>query len=115
MVKNLLLLFCLLTGVFAMGYGKLSGISPEQQELITIHPNPVSDVLKVSFRLHSDFFIELYDMTGKRIVSHTFRSTRDSSEYSLQVNHLRQGLYLLKVYDRQGQVKKVFKIDKVLQ
>lgn len=115
MIKHLLLLCCLLSGLAGMAHGSMSGIPPELPDLISIQPNPVSDVLKVSFRVHTVFFIELYDMTGKQIVSHTFRSSRDSSEYSLPVNHLRQGLYLLKVYDRQGQVKKVFKIDKVLQ
>lgn len=113
MIKQVGITVVLVASLWFTGPLALRGLEPGNPDVVSIQPNPVRDVLKVNFRLYNEFYIELYDITGKKLSSQTFRSTRDSSEISLNMNQLRQGLYLLKVYDRQGQVKKVFKIDKV--
>ncbi|MEM5563727.1 T9SS type A sorting domain-containing protein [Psychroserpens sp. AS72] len=61
---------------------------------ITIYPNPTSDVINIITTTEIDT-IELFDVTGKRVLS-------KSQTNKIKVNHLPIGVYLLKVYSARG-------------
>jgi hypothetical protein len=70
----------------------------------TISPNPVDDILNISYLNNAISRIEIFDNLGKKVYSQTYKE-------SINISSFEKGLSLLKVYDTNEQVS-VFKIIK---
>jgi hypothetical protein len=70
----------------------------------SIYPNPVDDILTVFSSNNTISLIEIFDVSGKKVYSQTYRDTINVSSFS-------KGLYLLKIYDANKQISS-FKIIK---
>lgn len=67
-----------------------------------IYSNLVDDILTISSSNNIISQIEIFDISGKKVYSHTYKESIDMSSFS-------KGLYLLKMYDTNGQIS-LFKI-----
>jgi len=81
-------------------YGKAE--VPTSVQTITINgcsvfPNPVDDILNISCSDNAISRIEIFDNLGRKVYGQTYKEIIDVSSFS-------KGLYLLKVYDTNGQV-----------
>ncbi|MGB3546847.1 MAG: reprolysin-like metallopeptidase [Saprospiraceae bacterium] len=67
---------------------------------LTVFPNPADDQLTVNLSRNpkSDLPLELFDLTGRRLLQATFAAGRPSAR--LDVSRLRGGIYLMRVADR---------------
>jgi len=70
----------------------------------SLFPNPINDILNISCLNNAISQIEIFDSVGRQVYSQTYKGSINVSSFS-------KGLYLLKVYDKNGQVS-VFKIIK---
>lgn len=59
---------------------------------IALHPNPMTNVLNISYISTTTVTYTLYDSTGKQLSS----QTHTGKEHQLEVSHLASGTYLLK-------------------
>lgn len=61
-----------------------------------ISPNPTSDIINIDFQnIRNEGIIEIYDLTGKSLIKQTIASEADN--LTLQVNHLTQGVYIIRL------------------
>ncbi|MBR9860260.1 T9SS type A sorting domain-containing protein [bacterium] len=78
------------------------GVSVEEvvyNNNLDVYPNPASTVLNVSI-LHSSFSnvsIELYDLSGKLVLSENNLERFDNNYYNLDVSAVDNGMYILRV------------------
>jgi hypothetical protein len=77
---------------------------PEKQgseKPFTVYPNPVGQKLMISAKMaySGDLDIRLYDVTGKLISIHKAVYTAEKNEFTLNVNHLENGIYFVKLTD----------------
>jgi len=63
-----------------------------------IFPNPADDIINISCLNNAISRIEIVDIAGKKVYSHTYK------EDTIDVSSFSKGLYLLKMYDTKGQV-----------
>ena len=59
---------------------------------IALHPNPMTNVLHISYISTTTVTYTLYDSTGKQLSN----QTHTEKEHQLEVSHLASGTYLLK-------------------
>lgn len=79
-----------------------SSINELNDAMIKIYPNPTSDFVYVSYEGTVDLTIELFNISGQRILS--------QKEQIVNVSHLQSGVYLLKIsHDGQAITKKIVK------
>jgi aldose sugar dehydrogenase len=81
----------------------------EKKYRVNIFPNPASSFVNVQFErgLHKPIHYQLYDASGKLVIEdHTSKDN-----FSIPVNHLRKGVYILRLYNGYGVE---VKIDKIL-
>jgi len=64
-----------------------------------LYPNPVKDVLNIQYsgKLLNEMQIDIYDITGKSISSRKVYDVESGQNISLNVNSLRNGLYICKM------------------
>jgi hypothetical protein len=62
---------------------------------VTLHPNPVSDVLNIETALEIQS-VEIYTIQGQKVVS--------STEKQINVSHLASGIYLVKTQDSNNKI-----------
>jgi hypothetical protein len=63
----------------------------EGKSKIDVYPNPASDVVSVSVnKLNSDFYLELTDIFGRKLLKTEFTNQRE-----INVSHLAPGIYCL--------------------
>ena len=61
-----------------------------------IAPNPASDIINIAFQnIRNEGIIEIYDLTGKSLTKQTLAS--DTNNLTLQVNHLTEGVYIIRL------------------
>ncbi|MCC5918709.1 MAG: T9SS type A sorting domain-containing protein [Cryomorphaceae bacterium] len=74
----------------------------ERETLFTIYPNPTDDVLhlKISKEIQNAG-IEITDLQGRKVHCQIIDNSKDAQ---MSVQHLRSGMYVLRVVDAQGQV-----------
>jgi len=76
-----------------------TSIFPEiSAQAISIHPNPVSDVLYVT--AENMQLIEIMDMLGRTVLKRTTTNNRES----IDVTELREGLYFIRITKTNGEV-----------
>lgn len=78
-----------------VGYGTLP---------FTIFPNPARNVVNVSLQNDQEFDVEMYDLTGKKVLS----QQKQIQTTALNIQHLSAGTYLLKLM--QGEKNAIQKI-----
>ncbi|MDX1628738.1 MAG: S8/S53 family peptidase, partial [Fulvivirga sp.] len=78
-------------------YNLTLAIEP-QKEPLKVFPNPVSDQLKVVINTHGPVQIEVYDHLGRKVLVRNYEKT--TNQITLDLQHLPEGNYLLKVIDR---------------
>lgn len=75
-------------------------------EGLTIYPNPTNDVIKVATQHQTISVVELFDITGKKLIS----EKPQSLAFQIDASHLVAGVYILKLSTPNGFVtKKVIK------
>jgi hypothetical protein len=70
---------------------------------ITIYPNPTSDYFQFNGKPNLGK-VEVYNMIGKKI------KTYEKSQNNYSIKDLRNGIYLLRVYDSKAQILKVLRL-----
>lgn len=71
-------------------------INPENiDRIISMYPNPVSDILNIECSGSTKISVELYTIGGQLML----RKTANSSEITIDANHLKGGLYLVRITD----------------
>ncbi len=78
----------------------VTGINPDHKTpSVKFFPNPVNDVMNIQYsgiRLN-EMQLEIFDITGRIISAQKFHNVESGQTISLNVNSLRQGIYLCKL------------------
>ncbi len=81
----------------------VTGIQNRQSEKISVYPNPVHDILHISSDKY--FFIEIFDITGKYILS-------EKNKHEINLSGLKEGIYFLRLKSKNNIPIKTFRIVK---
>ena len=87
---------------------------PEFNWSVNAYPNPVTDVLNLRFNIDKtmDLQLELYDITGKKLIIKTLPSIMPGGRETLDFSGFRDGIYILKITSEKQKVRKIYKIQK---
>ncbi len=82
---------------------------------VKVFPNPVKDVLNIQYTLSEkkDIILEIRDITGKKVMEEKLEELTGSSETSVTLSELREGIYFLKFYSADKKYFKIIKIQKL--
>jgi len=70
-------------------------VQPGELPVINIYPNPTSGTLSILFdKLYQKVELALFDIRGRRVMEH---STNQSRTVNLNIEHLAEGMYVLRV------------------
>ena len=84
---------------FRDNYRNLTGVNTlEEEELVTIYPNPVNDKLFLNFKKDAKYSVQIFDMNGKLVVDYSVEQMKNNKQY-LPVENLAQGLYTVKILE----------------
>jgi hypothetical protein len=72
-----------------------TGIEENQDAIVSLYPNPASDILNIKVSENSN--IQILDLSGKQIILEATAS--DNQKQTINVNNLSNGVYLLKVFN----------------
>lgn len=72
----------------------IESITTSQGEEVTVYPNPVEDVLRISSQ-NPVRLVTVYDLSGKKILDKQF--DRADTNYTLPVHNMDKGLYLIHI------------------
>lgn len=77
-----------------------------------VYPNPVSDMLNITFKdmAGQDFEVMLYDVNGKAVMHQELKNS--ASTETINLSSFSSGIYLLKIAQVSTQKSKTFKIIK---
>ena len=81
---------------------------------VSLYPSPANDFLHVELDLvqSSDVTVEIYDMTGKRVLLHNEgASPAGANVFSLPVSSLASGVYVATVRTQKGNITKRFVVE----
>jgi hypothetical protein len=84
-------------------------------DAVDVFPNPVSDLLTVSFRIRelNNYYVNVYDVTGRLLISKKYKNLTSSDKY-LDFSYFNKGLYLVHVFSSSiRKMDRVFKIEKL--
>lgn len=70
----------------------------EEDLSISVYPNPASEIITVEASFHIDS-VELFDITGKKVL-------KSVQTNAIKVNHLPNGIYLIKIFTEKGSLTK---------
>jgi PQQ-dependent dehydrogenase (s-GDH family) len=84
-------------------------VTPEKDE-VDIFPNPVSDIITIKGKknLHKPLRVQLFDMSGVMVKE----ETTTKNEFTINVAHLKSGMYVVKLFNGYNVEVKVEKIYK---
>ena len=87
---------------------------PEFNWSVNAYPNPVSEILNLRFNIDKtmDLQLELYDITGKKLVIKILPSIMPGGRETLDFSGFRDGIYILKITSEKQKVRKIYKIQK---
>jgi hypothetical protein len=68
---------------------------------VNVYPNPFTDIATVSFSEKGNYSLVVIDLTGKIVLTNT---NVVSTKVNLDLGHLNNGVYILKVIDEKGAV-----------
>ena len=66
----------------------------EESEILSVYPNPVSDIVNVTFIGSNNTQISIYDVTGKQVFEKNSSNTGLTQE-KIDVSNLKKGIYFL--------------------
>ncbi|CAG0955251.1 hypothetical protein FLAV_00404 [Flavobacteriales bacterium] len=66
---------------------------------VSVFPNPANDYINVVTSEKEELFIQIFDVTGKIVIAQSFKQY-----ISINVNHLHNGIMLLRITDNMGNV-----------
>lgn len=69
---------------------------------IKIYPNPVEDWLKINGILNENINLEIFDLSGKKLINS--KSSILNNTLEINVSQLHKGLYVIQIKDKNGQV-----------
>ena len=72
----------------------------QQTETVTIFPNPAKDKLNFEIKTSKEFMIELYNNLGQLLLEKKI----NSEKRTMDINHLSNGIYVIKIIDSQHNV-----------
>lgn len=80
---------------------------------VTVSPNPVSQTLFVDIEKEEDnrMRLELYDLNSNLISIQSIGPAANSAQ--IDMSNLPAGLYLLRVFEKEGSLPRVFKVSKL--
>lgn len=64
-----------------------------KKEIISIYPNPVSDILHISTKISKEEKVEIFNMEGRKVLETTIANGRNT----VNVSHLAVGDYILRI------------------
>ena len=87
---------------------------PEFSWSVNAYPNPVSEILNLRFNIDKtmDLQLELYDITGKKLVIKMLPSIMPGGRETLDFSGFRDGIYILKITSEKQKIRKIYKIQK---
>lgn len=85
---------------FRDNYRNLTGVNTvgEEEELVTVYPNPVNDKLFLNFKKDAKYSVQIFDMNGKLVADYSVEQMKNNKQY-LSVENLAQGLYTVKILE----------------
>lgn len=84
---------------------------------LSVFPNPVIDNLNIQYfgDEETDVKIQIYDIFGKSVAVKDIRTiARQQIQYSVDLQSLKPGFYVVRVTNRQKELNAVFKITKII-
>ncbi|MDR0207166.1 MAG: T9SS type A sorting domain-containing protein [Bacteroidales bacterium] len=82
-----------LSGYMIFTYSDGAGITPIDNPLLKIHPNPVNDTLFIEYKDSLQITVKLYDMYGRKLIAHNAIGNT-----SINISHLENGSYIVNVF-----------------
>ncbi len=79
---------------------------------VTIYPNPAGEIVNIDISTSDDFElnIDLYDIQGNNL--YTVKKNNGQPSIQIELPELPAGEYILKIYSRNNNINKAFKIIK---
>ena len=80
-------------------YSEIRKIDFQNQNSISVRPNPASSKATLTLKsvIAGDIQLELYDFSGRKVLTKTYRVNKGSNEINLPVQQLNNGLYKVAV------------------
>lgn len=104
----------ILTQGFQQGSWTINAIgsNPNQTIQVNIYPNPANEFVMIEWKEenNTEFHIELYDLTGKKIIHKT--SDPNENTFELGLDNLTQSVYILRIWSAGTNASKSFRIIK---
>lgn len=77
------------------------GIGEEPDDLINVHPNPVTNILRFSIDndISSELKVTIYNVFGQAVAEQLVEAKEGATRYQVNVSDFRPGLYILEVAD----------------
>ncbi|MEM6718989.1 MAG: T9SS type A sorting domain-containing protein [Bacteroidota bacterium] len=92
------------SGMSSFDFSTLSVEEPNELASLSIYPNPVKDIVHISYNKGDLTKVEIFNTNGQLVL------TKESALENIRVTSLRSGMYMLKVYTENAQ--KTIKIVK---
>lgn len=94
-----------------------SGLPDDQlNRVIVVYPNPVSHDLNITLNGLQDnsvINISLMDIMGRTLMLNVIKDVPESYNFSLYMENLDRGIYILRVYTPDLNIQRLFKIEKL--
>ncbi|MCX6311807.1 MAG: T9SS type A sorting domain-containing protein [Bacteroidetes bacterium] len=84
-------------------YSSIISITHENSDHVNILPNPVSGIsLTVNLSSGNDgpYYLNVYDIAGKNVLSQTFDGSKGANSFELNVSVLSEGMYFITIGDK---------------
>lgn len=89
------------SAAFEVWLKQVLSVDDFNNELFKIHPNPTSNITYINLpRTSNKAIVEIYSLTGKKISQTKFTNTQE--QIKLDISHLANGMYLLKITTNKG-------------
>jgi photosystem II stability/assembly factor-like uncharacterized protein len=97
--KDKLIFYTLNSGLFELDLESITGISEiaGRNATVSVYPNPTGDYLTIVHAETDNYpFLQMYDMTGRPVGANLRVSQNNKGETTLDISHLKSGVYFLK-------------------
>jgi hypothetical protein len=100
---------------FSVTFNRDSSNNPTNNTIVTVSPNPVLDIatIKIDNAAGSVYNYALFDITGKLITTGNVSVLQTTQTFTIYMNNLAHGMYVLRVADENGKVVSKNKILKL--